>query len=146
MITGERTILTDKTAYHLEDQIGFKLRLANQRHLEIFSSEMPDLTPRQFAVLAKLRDEGTTSQNQLGRMVAMDAATTKGVVERLAKKGMIATSPSPTDRRRIDISLTDEGHALLARVVPIAARISERTMRNLTLRERARLLTLLDKL
>ncbi|MGB3314638.1 MAG: MarR family transcriptional regulator [Albidovulum sp.] len=138
--------MTDKTDYHLEDQIGFKLRLANQRHLEIFASEMPDLTPRQFAVLAKLRDEGTTSQNQLGRMVAMDAATTKGVVERLVKKNMIATTPSPTDRRRIEISLTDVGRAYLDQVVPIAAKISERTVRNLTLRERARLLALLDKL
>lgn len=145
-ISREWTNVTEKPEYRLEDQVGFKLRLANQRHLEIFASEMPDLTPRQFAVLAKLRDEGTTSQNQLGRLVAMDAATTKGVVERLSRKGMIATAPSPTDRRRIEISLTDEGRAVLDHVVPIAAQISERTLRNLTPRERARLLVLLDKL
>ena len=67
--------MNDDAPYRLEDQIGFKLRLANQRHLEIFSSRMPDLTPRQFAVLAKLNDEGTLSQNHLGRLVAMDAVT-----------------------------------------------------------------------
>jgi len=132
--------------YRLEDQIGFKLRLANQRHLEIFSAAMPDLTPRQFAVMAKLADEGTLSQNHLGRLVAMDAATTKGVVERLARKGFIATAPSPTDRRRVEISLTTEGRAFLDEMVPIATEISARTARNLSPRELDRLLALLNKL
>ena len=35
-----------KTAndYQLEDQVGYKLRLASQRHLEIFSRHLPDMT------------------------------------------------------------------------------------------------------
>lgn len=138
--------MTDDRPYRLEDQIGFKLRVANQRHLEIFAAEMPDLTPPQFAVLAKLGAEGTLSQNHLGRLVAMDAATTKGVVDRLLRKGFIETVPSPTDRRRVEISLTEAGRGFLARVLPVAARISERTVRNLTARERDRLLALLDRL
>lgn len=138
--------MTEDASYRLEDQIGFKLRLANQRHLEIFSSRMPEITPRQFAVLTKLKDEGTLSQNHLGRLVAMDAATTKGVVERLARKGLIATAPSPTDRRRVEISLTEEGRAFLREAIPLAAEISDWTARNLSPRERDRLLALLDKL
>ncbi len=138
--------MKDDRPYRLEDQIGFKLRVANQRHLEIFATEMPDLTPPQFAVLAKLGAEGTLSQNHLGRLVAMDAATTKGVVDRLLRKGFIETVPSPTDRRRVEISLTEAGRGFLARVLPVAARISERTVRNLTARERDRLLALLDRL
>ncbi|WP_347310331.1 MarR family winged helix-turn-helix transcriptional regulator [Defluviimonas sp. SAOS-178_SWC] len=138
--------MTKDAPYRLEDQIGFKLRLANQRHLEIFSSRMPDITPRQFAVMAKLKDEGTLSQNHLGRLVAMDAATTKGVVERLARKGLIMTAPSPTDRRRVEISLTDAGRDFLREAIPLAAEISERTARNLNPRERDRLLALLDKI
>ena len=138
--------VTDERPYRLEDQIGFKLRLANQRHLEIFAAEMPEITPRQFAVLAKLGEEGTLSQNHLGRLVAMDAATTKGVVERLARKGLIATAPSPNDKRRIEISLTDAGRGYLAGAVPVAAEISALTARNLSPRELDRLLALLDKL
>lgn len=138
--------VTEERPYRLEDQIGFKLRLANQRHLEIFAAEMPEITPRQFAVLAKLGDEGTLSQNHLGRLVAMDAATTKGVVERLLRKGLIETLPSPTDRRRVEISLTAAGRAFLDHAKPVAARISERTARNLSGRDLDRLLALLDKL
>ena len=134
------------TDYRLDDQIGFKLRVANQKHLEIFAASMPDLTPRQFAVLAKLLEQGTVSQNHLGRLVAMDAATTKGVVERLLKKGYVAATQSPTDRRRLDISLTAAGETAARGALSIASEISARTARNLSERELQRLLALLDKL
>jgi MarR family transcriptional regulator, lower aerobic nicotinate degradation pathway regulator len=135
-----------QTAYRLEDQVGFKLRLANQRHLEIFNRQMPDITPTQFAVLAKLRDEVKISQNQLGRLVGMDAATTKGVVDRLRKKGLVQSTPSETDMRRLDISLTQAGQDFAAQAVQTAFAISAETVSNLTPREVERLLALLDKL
>jgi len=132
--------------YRLEEQVGFKLRLANQRHLEIFNRQMPDITPTQFAVLAKLRDELKISQNQLGRLVGMDAATTKGVVDRLRKKGLVQSTPSETDMRRLDISLTSAGRDFAAEAVETALGISAETVSNLTPREVERLLALLDKL
>ena len=132
--------------YRLEDQIGFKLRLANQKHLEVFARLMPDITPTQFAVMAKLRDEGTISQNHLGRLVGMDAATTKGVVDRLRKKGLLESTPSRIDMRRLEISLTAEGRAFADRAVSTAHAISGETVSNLTQREVERLLDLLDKL
>lgn len=132
--------------YRLEEQIGFKLRLANQKHLEVFARLMPDVTPTQFAVMAKLRDEGTISQNHLGRLVGMDAATTKGVVDRLRKKGLLQSTPSQTDMRRLEISLTEEGQAFAEEAVVTAREISRQTVGNLTPREVERLLGLLDKL
>ena len=137
--------MSDKT-YRLEQQIGFKLRVANQKHLEIFSAAMPDLTPRQFAVLAKLLEEGPLSQNHLGRQVAMDAATTNGVIARLLRKGYVTSTPSETDRRRLNIALTDTGAAAARAAIGVARTISARTTRNLSSREVQRLLALLDKL
>jgi MarR family transcriptional regulator, lower aerobic nicotinate degradation pathway regulator len=145
-LTNVAELETQTALYQLEDQVGFKLRLANQRHLEIFNRRMPDITPTQFAVLAKLRDEVKISQNQLGRLVGMDAATTKGVVDRLRKKGLVQSSPSATDMRRLEISLTDAGVAFATDAVETALDISAETVGNLTPREVERLLTLLDKL
>jgi MarR family transcriptional regulator, lower aerobic nicotinate degradation pathway regulator len=145
-LTNLAKLQTQTAPYQLEDQVGFKLRLANQRHLEIFNRRMPDITPTQFAVLAKLRDEVKISQNQLGRLVGMDAATTKGVVDRLRKKGLVQSSPSATDMRRLEISLTDAGVAFATDAVETALDISAETVGNLTPREVERLLTLLDKL
>ena len=133
-------------AYRLDDQIGFKLRLANQKHLEVFTRMMPDVTPTQFAVLAKLLEEDTISQNQLGRLVGMDAATTKGVVDRLRAKGYVRRVKSTSDMRRLEILLTPEGRAFAEHAVMTADQISAATAQNLSRRELERLLELLDKL
>lgn len=132
--------------YRLEDQVGYKLRLANQRHLELFSRMMPDVTPTQFALMAKLHETGPMSQNQLGRMIGLDAATTKGVVDRLKVKELIISKKSETDLRRLILSLTDKGTAFIERAVDTGAEISRATVANLTPREVDRLLSLLDKL
>ena len=136
----------DITAYRLEDQIGFKLRLANQKHLEVFARMMPDVTPTQFAVLAKLMQDEVISQNQLGRLVGMDAATTKGVVDRLRAKVLVRRTKSTSDMRRLEISLTPEGRVFADQAVQTAHQISQATAQNLSRRELERLLELLDKL
>lgn len=132
--------------YRLEDQIGFKLRLANQKHLELFARMMPDVTPTQFAILARLRETGPISQNDLGRRVGLDAATTKGVIDRLRAKGLVESRKSPTDMRRLVISLSDQGRGFAESAVATATEISHATAANLTPRELERLLALLDKL
>ena len=132
--------------YRLEDQIGFKLRLANQKHLDVFSRLMPEVTPTQFAVLAKLSETGNISQNHLGRLVKMDAATTKGVIDRLKKKRFVLSTPSQTDLRRLEISLTEDGRIYTLNAVKTAHSISDKTATNLSRRELERLLALLDKL
>ena len=53
------------------------------------------VTPTQFAALAKLHDLGAVSQNQLGRLTAMDPATICGVVGRLIERGYVRPSPDP---------------------------------------------------
>ena len=132
--------------YQLDDQVGYKLRLASQRHLEIFSRQLPDITPTQFAVLVRLREVGEVSQNQLGRLVAMDAATTKGVIARLMDRGLLRARQDTDDMRRLQISLTDVGQAAVEAAIIKAKDITKETTERLTSREVARLLTLLDKL
>lgn len=132
--------------YHLQEQIGFVLRKANQRHLSIFSSRIGDLTPPQFAALAKLREVGETSQNQLGGLIAMDAATVKGVIDRLRARGLVAVGRHDADKRRLLVSLTEEGRGTIERLVPLAEAITRETLDPLTPREIATLLRLLVRI
>jgi len=132
--------------YVLDEQIGYRLRLANQRHLEIFNRIMPDLTPTQFSVLVRLLEVGEVSQNHLGRMVATDAATTKGVISRLAKKRLVNTVPSQTDRRRLLISLTDTGAEFTRRMISKAQEITHLTSARLSAAEASKLMELLERL
>jgi MarR family transcriptional regulator, lower aerobic nicotinate degradation pathway regulator len=135
------------SAYVLEDQIGFILRLAYQKHAVLFLEYLgDDFTPTQWAAIAKLHEVGTCSQNLLGRLTAMDAATIKGVVDRLMKRGYIESGPSPTDRRRVLITLTAQGRKTYERGVERARRVSVATLARLKARDRAVLLRLLKEL
>ncbi len=135
-------------AYILDDQIGFILRQVSQRHAAIFAAGIgeQDLTATQWAVLAKLVERGPCSQNRLGRRTAMDAATIKGVVDRLGKRGLIETRPDPEDGRRLEVALSPAGQALAERILPLAHRITEETLAPLTEAEQATLVELLRKL
>ncbi|MEW9807315.1 MarR family winged helix-turn-helix transcriptional regulator [Mesorhizobium marinum] len=150
-MTGESNLLKLVDAepddpYRLQEQVGFVLRKAHQRHVAIFAAKISDLTPPQFAALAKLADVGETSQNQLGSLVAMDAATVKGVIDRLKARGLVQLSKHDVDRRRLMVSLTPEGRDTVARLVPLAEEITAETLQPLSARETATLLKLLSRI
>ena len=133
-------------SYRLDDQVGFILRRANQRHLALFARDIPDLTPTQFAALAKLCELGQASQNALGRATAMDAATIKGVIDRLRKRGLVAARRDADDARRVHLSPTKQGQQLYEALPPRAREISKETLAPLTPQEATLFLQLLEKL
>jgi len=136
------------TNYNLEDQVGHLMRRANQRHAAIFFEGLNDqqLTAMQFAVLVKISDEEEVSQNQLGRLTAMDPATVQGVVRRLKERALIDARPDPDDRRRSLWRLSKAGKSLVIAAIPIAEQITERTLGPLSKSERNTFLALLRKL
>ena len=132
--------------YLLDDQIGYLLRRVQQRHLALFSAAIPQVTTTQWAVLARLHQLGPMSQNLLGRETAMDAATIKGVVDRLIRLNLVATAPDPDDRRRLTVSLTDTGRALFETTAATALSVSAATLDPLTAKEQDLLMSLLARL
>jgi DNA-binding MarR family transcriptional regulator len=133
-------------SYVLDEQIGYVLRRVTQRHLSLFSAAIPEVTTTQFAVLARLAELGPQSQNHLGRATALDAATVKGVVDRLARFGLVATSPDTGDRRRLTVSLTEAGQTLFRNRLAEGLAISDRTLAPLDAAEREMLIRLLLRL
>ena len=101
----------DIGAYKLDDQVGFLLRRAYQRASANLIAEIGtfDLTPPQFATLARLCERGKVSQNLLGRLVAMEPANIRDVVVRLRKRSLVTTERDPTDGRQVLVSLTATG-------------------------------------
>lgn len=136
----------EQDSYRLERQVGFLMRRANQRHLALFARHIPELTPMQFAALAKLCELGQASQNALGRATAMDVATIKGVVDRLRLRGLVEAAPDPDDQRRVFLTPSAAGRALYAELVPKAERITAETLAPLEPAERETFLRLLRKL
>ena len=137
-----------KDGYILERQAGHLLRRAHQRHSAIFQEKIGDaqLTPLQFAALVKLRDLKEVSQNHLGRLTAMDAATMQGVIKRLASRNLIKRRPDPDDRRRLIVSLSSEGYELVNSLVSSGSDVTAQTLEPLCPAERKQFLDLLTKL
>ncbi|MBN9038391.1 MAG: MarR family transcriptional regulator [Rhizobiales bacterium] len=141
-----RLVAGEADGYRLDEQVGYLLRKANQRHLAIFAKAIPDLTPPQFAALARLAEIGQASQNQLGQSIAMDAATIKGVIDRLKARGLVELSNHGSDRRRRVVSLTAAGRATVEALLPLGGAVSDETLAPLNPREAATLLKLLARL
>ncbi len=134
--------------YILEKQVGHLLRRAHQRHTWIFQKRIGDrsLTPVQFAALVKLNVLGEVSQNQLGRNTAMDASTMQGVIKRLASRGLIERKADPNDRRRLLLSLSEEGKKVLELAIPSGRIITNSTLSPLSDDEQKTLIALLKKI
>ena len=134
--------------YALEEQIGFVLRKAQQRASAIFARHFGryQLTPTQWTTLVRIHEEGSLSQNHLGRLTAMDPATIQGVVERLIERGLLTRIADPHDRRRKRLGLTPQGQRLVRRLVKRALKVSSDTLRPLAPRERTQVRELLERL
>jgi len=146
-MTADISDTVPREDYALDEQIGFRLRLALQRHTAIFFAHMDvGLTQTQYAVLARLWELGESSQNELGRSAAIDSATIWGVVQRLQTAGLVATKAHPSDKRRRMVSLTRLGRDTVDAAIAKGQRSNEETLAPLTATERKSLVALLGKL
>ena len=82
-------------------------------HLERY-----DLTPAQFGVLAQLQAVPNISQQALADWLFVTKGNIVGLLNRLEDRGLVERRPDPEDGRTHVISLTEQGTALAARVVP----------------------------
>jgi DNA-binding MarR family transcriptional regulator len=104
------------------------------------------LTQTQFAALAKLYEVGPCSQNQLGRLIYLDAATIKGVVDRLNLRRLVTVVNDAEDKRRRAVALTARGREVTAEALQIASGITAATLSRLSEEEQIQLRQLLKRI
>lgn len=134
--------------FRLDDQIGFLLRRAHHQASGHFAARLRpyDMNPQQFSTLARLLERGPTAQNSLGESVGMARANIHTMVQRLAKRGLVATRDDPDDSRRRIVELTDAGRALVKELIPLDAQSTEDALAMLDAAERATVYRLLRRL
>jgi DNA-binding MarR family transcriptional regulator len=135
-------------AYVFSDQVGHLLRRAYQRHMALFQQIIPDsqLTAAQFVTLCAVRDKGACSLSDIVKITAIDQATIRGVIDRLKTRGLLSVDHDPSDRRKVVVSLTTDGAALVHEMEPFADQITELTFGDLNPAERVAILYLLRKM
>ena len=136
------------TEYRFSDQIGHLVRRAYQRHVAIFQQTVPDsqLTAAQFVVLCTLRDGGSSTIADIVEATAIGEDSVRGIVERLKWRKFIEVEHPPGDARKMSVTLTLAGSAMVEQTVPFAEQISELTFGQLTPDERVVIIELLRKI
>ena len=79
------------------------------------SEESVGLSGAQLFVLQKLSEARAQSVNELATRTATDQSSVSVVLARLTERGLVARRVDPKDRRRVRLSLTARGRALLRR-------------------------------
>ena len=109
---------------------GHHIRRLQQIAVAIFLQETEPygITPVQFAALQSVANTPGLDQRTLARSIGLDTSTIAAVIDRLEARGLMLRSASPDDRRVRLLSLTNDGVAALAAVVPAMQRAQERIL------------------
>ena len=91
------------------------LKVSSQMMEQCLSDEGLNLSMLQIGILRLVSHEPFTL-SELSRKMLLDPSTLVPSVESLVKRGYIKKERDPNDRRRMPLSLTDEGLALLDHV------------------------------
>jgi DNA-binding MarR family transcriptional regulator len=78
------------------------------------------LSVPEWRVLAHLSQSGEVSVREIEARVDMEKSKVSRAASRLEAQGLVAKLINESDRRLVSLSLTSEGRALMARLVPIA--------------------------
>jgi MarR family transcriptional regulator, 2-MHQ and catechol-resistance regulon repressor len=77
-----------------------------------------DLTESQFGVLETLHHLGSMCQSELASKILKSSGNLTMVIDNLEKHGLVRRVRDLEDRRKIQVSLTDEGRQLIGQIFP----------------------------
>ena len=105
------------------------------------------ISKEQYNVLRILRGQKSkpsTIQNIMERMISKSSNATR-LVEKMRSNGLVKRALCESDRRKVDIVITQKGLSLLKKVDPLV-RVCSETMKTLSNKETKELNRLLDKM
>lgn len=122
------------TSYYLVDRMN-----------DVFKEQ--DITRQQYNVLRILRGQypGHASVNLIKERMLDKMSDASRIVERLRLKGLLNRQYCETDKRSVEVTITNEGLALLEKMQP-AVEAFESLFHNLSEQETQQLNILLDKI
>ena len=132
----------------LDDHVGHWLRRAHHFAASNLSKHIRDhaLTPAQLATLLRLHEVKHASQNELGRLVAMEPANIHKIVNRLLGQGFVLVKKDRSDARKNIIHLSTKGQRLVEELEPLHWSATQDTLSVLTAAEQRQLMSLLKRL
>ena len=128
---------------------GHLARRFHQIAVAVFHAEVEaagcDLTPVQYAALAKIAEAPGLDQARLAGLIAFDRTTIGGVVDRLVEKGLVAREINRKDRRARELRVSGKGRRAIEKIAPAVAKTQRVLLSGLSDKEAAQFMKLLGK-
>ena len=120
--------------YNPEDSIGRLIADVSGRLLAAFDDEMTDLgiTGAQWVILMRIANGCASTAAELCRFSRYDTGSMTRMLDRLEEKDLIRRIRSSTDRRVIQLELTEAGRELYTLLPPVAIKVLNRHLEGFT--------------
>jgi MarR family transcriptional regulator, transcriptional regulator for hemolysin len=132
----------------LATPIGLRLFTASKTVRRAFDRSLAsvDGSIPMWLVLTNLKSAAWRSQNDLATAVGIEGPTLTRHLDALERQGLVRRRQDPADRRAVVVELTDEGHAMHARMLEVVIAFDRRLRSGLSQQEVDTLRALLDRL
>lgn len=110
---------------------GWQLRRVRQLHSRLWETNVPALTPPQYAALDVLYYSGPLEVLATARKASLEESNGARILNRLASRGLVDRSPVVDDARRVMLSLTNAGEDALDVCTAGVRRVQHTLMRPL---------------
>jgi DNA-binding MarR family transcriptional regulator len=126
--------------------IGYQLRLAQRAIFADFAETVGEIgiSPGLFGILVVIGENPGLTQQALANAAHLDRSTVVTVIDKLEDRGLVERRAA--DRRSNGLFLANKGATLLRALNRKVARHERRVVENLSLRERAQLVALLQRI
>ena len=133
---------------YLESLMGYNVRRASLKIIELFSSRMTvyGLRPVEFSVLSLITHNPGITSRQLCSTLNILPPNLVSKIDALEKRQLVERRPHPQDGRAIGLYLSDTGTALMASAERIATELENEATQRLSATEKRTLLHLLQKI
>jgi len=132
----------------LPDLIGYQLRLAQIAIFRDFAQSLGihDITPGLFGALVIIDANPGLKQSELAKATHLDRSTVVSLVDNLERRNLVERHSAVADRRSNALQLTGAGKTLLKKLHLLVGEHEQRLTENLSAREQASLVKLLQKI
>ena len=127
---------------------GFLVRRLHQISVAIFLEEMAglEITPVQYGALMVVAATPGIDQSALAAELGVDRANAGDVLARLTKAGYLTRTSSVTDRRVLQVALTDAGTQLLDDAAARARKVQDRLLKPLAPKDRKAFVAMMNEI
>lgn len=148
LANAENACSEGSSTYRSEDSVAYRMNLVRLLLCGVIDAQLAasDLSSVQWGVLKALFDGRAKTPTALCRIVLSDSGAMTRLLDSLENRGLIQRVRSASDRRSVDLALTDAGRAITFETLPLIVETSNRQLRGFAADEVSTIKQFMDRM